>query len=67
MKEETYTFRARDTETGVITETEINADQAEKVVTGQAIAFHPRDERIAVGENGEIVRRESAIPVPRSE
>jgi hypothetical protein len=47
---------------GPVRETEITAEQAQDLAGGLAIAYYPRDERVLVGDDGTITRRESAVP-----
>ncbi len=56
-----YTFRSTNKD-GTINEIELTAEQAFDLGNGRAIAYFPRDQRIAVDEHGTIVHRESAVP-----
>ena len=61
MDDRTYTFRSKNLD-GTIDEVEMTAEQAHNLTSGRAIAYWPHDEKILVGDNGEIIRHESAIP-----
>lgn len=50
---------------GTISEVELTAAQALDPGAGKAIAYTPRDERVLVDDEGQIIRRESAIPQQR--
>lgn len=56
-----YTFRSKNTD-GTISETELTAEQAATLAAGRAIADTPREERLLVDEDGQIIHSESAIP-----
>ena len=58
---ETYKLRTV-AEDGEVRETEMDAGQVLDLCSGKAVAFTVRDERVAVEDDGTIVRRESALP-----
>jgi hypothetical protein len=47
---------------GTTKEIELTAEQAHALGAGQAIAYHPHDERVFVTHDGRWIERESAIP-----
>jgi hypothetical protein len=57
----THTLHSRNPD-GSRNETEITAGHALDLAAGQAVAYFPRDEHIAVDEHGTIIRRDSAVP-----
>ena len=56
-----YTLRSKNPD-GTINEIELTPEQALDLGAGKAIAYAPRDERVLVDDDGEIIHRESAIP-----
>ena len=60
-----YTLRSKNTD-GTINETELTAEQAATLAAGKAIAYTPREERLLVDDDGQIIYRASAVPQRRT-
>ena len=58
---ETFTFRGRAAD-GTVRETELTAAQALDLASGRPVGYAVREERLAVEEDGTIVKRDSAVP-----
>ncbi|HEV2060285.1 MAG TPA: hypothetical protein VGR11_13080 [Solirubrobacteraceae bacterium] len=56
-----YTLRSKNSD-GTINGTAVTAEQAATLAAGRASAYSPRDERLLVDDDGQIIHRESAIP-----
>jgi len=57
---QTFTFRGRSAD-GTVRETELTAAQALDLASGRHVG-PVRDERVAVDQDGTMVRRDSAVP-----
>lgn len=55
-----YTLRSKNID-GTISAEELTPEQALDLGAGHAIAYAPRDERLLVDDDGQIIHRESAI------
>ena len=58
---QTFTLRGIAAD-GTIDETELTAAQALDLASGRPVGYAVREERLAVEEDGAIVKRDSAVP-----
>jgi hypothetical protein len=67
MDRETFTLRLSNPGDPFVHETEITAEQALDLGAGKDVPYHPRNKQIVAGENGELIERDSAVPVERDD